>query len=259
MVVVRHQVQRRGARPNRGGPAPWKRHVRNLAVMALLSAAIGALGHWLTRPQTLPINRVRIHSPLQNVEREVLREVVEPHATRGFLYLNVTELREELEALPWVSRVGVRRVWPDALEVSIEEHQAIARWGEGGLVDVGGVPFDAGERIPEGLPLLSGPPESGAQLVEFYREVGRNIAPLGLTVAELTLSDRRAWSVTLSNGLVVVLGRGDLQSRLQRLVRVYRGAIVPRLAEIERVDMRYTNGFTVRWRQTTVGAPGQSA
>jgi cell division protein FtsQ len=52
----------------------------------------------------------------------------------------------------------------------------------------------------------------------------------------------------LDNGLQLGLGRQHTARRLLRFVRVYPRALEPRLEAIDSIDLRYTNGLAVRWR-----------
>ena len=45
-----------------------------------------------------------------------------------FFSVDLDAVRRAFESLPWVRKVEVRRLWPDRIEVSIEEHVALARW-----------------------------------------------------------------------------------------------------------------------------------
>jgi len=55
-------------------------------------------------------------------------------AERGFFNLDIATIQKEVEALPWVDKAYVRRVWPESISVHLEEHSAVARWGREGLV-----------------------------------------------------------------------------------------------------------------------------
>ena len=147
-----------------------------------------------------------------------------------------------MERLPWVRRVAVRRVWPDRLEISIEEHVALARWNDDALVNTHGERFLGKTR--ESLPLFIGPVGSQAEVARRYASFGAIVAPLGTKIERVTLSARHAWQLRLANGLHVALGRdADLaETRLRRFVEVYPGA----KSNSEYVDLRYPNGFAVR-------------
>lgn len=51
----------------------------------------------------------------------------------------------------------------------------------------------------------------------------------------------------MANGLQLGLGRKETHLRLMRFVRVYAEVLKPRIEAIDSVDLRYTNGFAVRW------------
>jgi cell division protein FtsQ len=204
---------------------------------------------YLLDPATLPVRSVRIESPLKQVTQRQLRELVGAHVVSGFLRLDVEAIRGELEALPWVYRASVRRSWPDRLVVRIEEQQAVARWGNGGLVNRHGELFEPpGSDEWQQLPLLRGPQGTEKAVVAQYVQMIEMLTPLGLKVSHLTMNERRAWSLRLTNRLQLALGRNDTYLRLLRFVRVYSEVLRPRLEAVDRVDLRYTNGFAVRWR-----------
>ncbi len=57
----------------------------------------------------------------------------------------------------------------------------------------------------------------------------------------------------------VMLGRGDGYQRLLRFVRFYHRALQGRTAEVELVDLRYSNGFAVRWKDAESALNGATA
>lgn len=242
--------RRQGATRNTGVPQP-KRQLRWVLplLMALVGAALLYAGSVkLLDPATLPVRTVRIESPLKQITQEQLREVIGSRAGSGFLQLDVERIRAELELLPWVNRASVRRGWPDVLVVRIEEQQPMARWGNGGLVNPYGELFKPEQESAWAtLPLLRGPQNTEKMMVREFRRMQEMLTPLGLQVSHLTMNERRAWSLRLANGLQLGLGRNDTHLRLLRFVRVYASVIGPRLEAIDSVDLRYTNGFAVRW------------
>jgi cell division protein FtsQ len=54
--------------------------------------------------------------------------------------------------------------------------------------------------------------------------------------------------MTLGNGIAVRLGRRDVAERTNLFLDVVADIITGRAADIEYVDMRYGNGFTVGWK-----------
>lgn len=248
---MRAKRRRHGATPMRE-EQPWRFPWMGVFALVLLVgiSAAGWLGiQHLADPAVMPVNTVRIASPMQQVSQQQVRELILPHAEVGFLRLSATAVREELEALPWVQHASVRRAWPDVLVIAITEQQAVARWAAGGLLNPQGEMF-----LPEDLsawthlPLLRGPDGTQKQVMQAYRSKLAMIAPLKLQITHVSMDERRAWSLQLNDSLHLGLGRSDVERRLLRFVRVYHGVLEPRLAAIESVDMRYTNGFAIRWR-----------
>jgi cell division protein FtsQ len=210
-----------------------------VAGMALLAAWGGAL-YWLLMPERFPVSRVVLKGELRNTSNAQI-EAAMPRVAGNFFALNLAEVRSSVERLPWVRRVAVRRVWPGGLEVTIEEHVALARWGDEALVNVQGERFSA--KTNDALPLFVGPIGSSPEVARRYRRFTEILSPLDLGVERVVLSARHAWQLRLGNGLHLMLGRdADLaEQRLRKFVEVY-----PKLKPRDYVDLRYSNGFAVR-------------
>ncbi|NIR59659.1 MAG: cell division protein FtsQ, partial [Gammaproteobacteria bacterium] len=156
-------------------------------------------------------------------------------------------------------RAAVRRVWPDRLTLTVVEREPLARWGEADVISRRGETFrPSAASIPEGLPVLEGPPGRAQALAARYRELERALAPTGLGVRRLAQDARRSLRLELSNGIELRLGGKAVQARLARFVRSYAPALARRAEGIRYVDLRYTNGFAVGWAAGSAPqAPGR--
>jgi cell division protein FtsQ len=222
----------------------------SLGGMLVVLAGLAWTGKFLLEPANLPVNSVGIESALQRVSHDAIRTIILPHADAGFLHMDVEQVRAELEALPWVYRASVRRAWPDRLLVNIQEQQAVARWASGGLLNEKGEHFEADDAEQwTQLPLLRGPRGTEKLVMQEFRQMQQMLRPLELAIRHVSMDERRAWSIQVGEALHVGLGRTDLERRLLRFVRVYPRIVEPRLDGIESVDLRYTNGFAIRWRE----------
>ncbi len=243
--------RRQGASRTDSSPQPAVEFRHAVPLLGFLGGAALLYGVMVkvTDPAVLPVNAIRIESPLVHVKPEQLREVVAQQVTPGFLQVDVEQIRTDLEAMPWVRRASVRRGWPDRLLVQVEEQQPLARWSGGGLVNAEGELFKphSGEDW-QALPLLRGPEGTEQTMAKALHEMQGILTPLGLAVSHLTMNERRSWDLRLENGLRLGLGKSDAKVRLLRFVRVYAEVLMPRLDAIDSVDLRYTNGFAVRWR-----------
>ena len=77
----------------------------------------------------------------------------------------------------------------------------------------------------------------------------KTLAPLGIAITRMELDERRAWHLQVGNGVLLELGRADTRERLQRFIRAYPTIFAARIEELKRVDLRYSNGFSVYWQQ----------
>jgi cell division protein FtsQ len=211
-----------------------------LAGMAILAACFGAL-YWVLLPQHFPLTRVDLKGSFEKTSKAEL-EAALPRISANFFAADLAEVRASVERLPWVRHVAVRRIWPGRLEISIEEHVALARWGDDALVNTYGERF-AG-KTDQVLPVFIGPAGTQAEVTRRYANFTAIVAPLGSRIERVVLSPRHAWQLRLSNGLHLALGRdADLaESRLRRFVEVYPAV----KNKNEYVDLRYPNGFAVR-------------
>jgi cell division protein FtsQ len=82
-----------------------------------------------------------------------------------------------------------------------------------------------------------------------FHDFNQMFRPFGLSVTRLSLEARGAWTLTLDNDIRVVLGREALNERLQRFLDLYKQRLAEHAAQIEQIDIRYTNGIAVRWRE----------
>jgi cell division protein FtsQ len=215
-----------------------------LAGLAALAGCLGAL-YWFLLPERFPVSEVRLMGELKRTSASEIHATL-PRISGNFFAADLSEVRAGLERLPWVRRVAVRRVWPGRLEVSVEEHVALARWGEEALVNSHGERFSATTREP--LPAFFAPGGTQGEVARRYVRFAAIVAPLGTGIERVVLSPRHAWQLRLANGLHLMLGRDAdaAEARLRRFVEVYPRAVEKPRMRHEYVDLRYPNGFALR-------------
>ncbi|WP_290649427.1 cell division protein FtsQ/DivIB [Aquisalimonas sp.] len=219
------------------------------AVMAGLAGAAWGTA-WLLAPGTFPLQSVYFDSRLQHVREDDLRDALRGHLDDGFLGLDVDAIHAALEALPWVRSAAVRRVWPGQLRVEIREQVAAAVWNGEALLNTSGEAFDAPEDTwPSDLPELSGPAGREVDVVQRHQEVERTLGRIGLAVDGLAMDARESWTIELETGARIRLGRESVDRRLARFLAAYPGLVRERGTDLAHADLRYPNGFSVRWRE----------
>lgn len=214
--------------------------------------AVYAALHYFVHLSLFPLREVRLAGDVSRITREQVKIIVEREMKGNFFTADLTGVQRAFEKLPWVRSVNVRRVFPQRLDVSLEQHIALARWNcvepcqseNPALVNVQGELFDAA--LDAELPVFSGPPGTSRDIAERYVVFSRSLEPLQRHLAGVSLSSRRAWRLRLDNGTVIELGREQMEQRLTRFVAVFDSSVGRLQRKIEYVDLRYANGFAVR-------------
>jgi cell division protein FtsQ len=228
-----------------------------LLLLGLVAAALGAM----TRAPVFTLSRIELQGDLERHGAQALRAHAMPRLAGNFFTLDLRQARAVFEALPWVRRVEVRRIWPDTLSVTVEEHVPVALWqgsDEAGsaaglerLVNDYGELFDAnpGEVEDLGLPVFGGGGDSAAEALALHSRLQPVFAGLDLAVVRLDRSSRGAWRATLDTGARVELGRGsadELVARVEQLARTLPQVLARLQAPLELADLRHTDGYAVR-------------
>ena len=238
-------------RPPVTEPVNWLRWGMTLSLFVVTVSSLAGFVYWLTDPGHSPLRRVDIKGDFRYLDKAQLQSTLAPMLENGFFKIDVAGVQQQAEALPWVKRASVRRIWPDRLQIHIVEQQPFTFWDDQSLLNPQGEVFTpARQPVDMTLPRLSGPPGHAIPVLANYQHMNDMVKGLGLTIDELHQDNRRAWRLTLSNGMTVEMGRTDPVQRLARFIAVYPSILATTVnAVIEQVDLRYSNGFAVRWSQ----------
>ena len=237
----------------------WHRpQLLNLVSDVLFLLAVLGLGWalvvWTFSKPLLPLRELVLSAPPSQVTQAQLEHVARTAIHGNFFTTRLENIRMAFEKLPWVRHAEVRRLWPDGLVLSLEEHEAVAYWktiGDGGgdvrLINRQGEVFVASSDAA--MPEFSGPQGSAAVMLEHYEKYSKILQPLQAKLVRMDLSARGTWQLWLDNGLSVVLDReqerSPIEARLESFVAAW-----PRLkdrfgVQIARADLRYPNGFVL--------------
>ncbi len=211
-----------------------------LAVVLMLYATLFVVVHL----PIFPLREVRVDGQLAHVTREQVKFIVERYLHGNFFTLDLVKARDAFEKLPWARNVSVRRRWPDKLEVVVEEHKELARWGNIALVNTYGELFHAAS--DSDLPVFYGPGDGVREVAQHYGIYSQILAASDIKIVRLVLSPRRAWQLTTDKGMAIELGREQMESRLKKFAGVYSTTLAGLGVTVSYADLRYPNGFAVR-------------
>lgn len=256
-------------------------------VLIVVLAAID----WLLHPHSLAVRNVRFEGEFRHISHAELAAALRESVGGNFLLLDLDAIRRRVEQLPWVYRADVRRLWPRDVSVQFEEQKIVARWREtaNAAYQVTGRTSEAGRdslpprdhrpdpvsdrawvnhagetvritpaEIPVDMPRLEGPAGTSAHVLEQYQRLAPLLGEHGLVVQRLVLTPRRTWELDLTNGVHLVLDRRDTEHKVDRFARVFARQLAAQVSNIRHVDLRYANGFAVRWRNGVLTPARQS-
>lgn len=217
-----------------------------LLLLVGLGLSFILLWRYVTRPGAFPFTVVQVVTDGNHIPEATLKSLIKAKMHGGFFSLHERPIVRVLGQLPWVARVDIKRVWPNTLRIHLTEQKPLAVWNGNQLLNLAGQPFSPNiQTFPSPLPHLNGPSDSLGQVLQRYRHMSLELLSLNLYIKSLSLSPRHAWRMMLSNGVQVLIGRIDVEQRLNVFVQLY-----PMLQQrvhktIKSIDLRYPNGMAV--------------
>jgi cell division protein FtsQ len=240
-----------------------------LAVVLLVLLLASGLVR-LTRLPYFKLDRIEVEGDLLRNNLATVRANVAQRLSGGFFSVDLHQSREAFEAVPWVRKAVVRRVWPNELRVTLEEHRPAAYWAhedrDDQLVNTFGEVFDAnvGDVDDEHLPTLQAPANPTADearaMLDMLHRLQPVLKPLG-ELDTLRLTERGSWSVELDNEASIELGRGtpeEVVARTERFVRTLPELRRQYPAPLSHADLRYPEGYAVKLRGLSTWQDGAS-
>jgi cell division protein FtsQ len=253
-------------------PTPNKRMVLVVFAFVIIVTMSLVLHSKPLSPTFLHIEAMQVYGELHWVDREKLNAAVQPYLNSNFFSADLSGIKQTVESLPWVASASVRREWPNQLQITLNEHQPVARWKDSALINDKGelfAPAEIPSQMAQTLVQLQGPDNTYQELFAIYRELQPLFAKMatdtelftnqsdtaladGLIIREVYLNERRALGIQLQNGIRVMFGRMsasmDLNNAASRFLKAFASNLQQQAGQISVVDLRYTNGFAVQWK-----------
>lgn len=207
------------------------------------------------KEQAMPVSSLVIHGDSPYSTEQEIKNAIKKSQLNNFFKLDVNQVQQNLEQLPWVYSASVRKQWPNEVSVYVIDQQPVAQWNDDFFINRQGVIFQADKaRVPEPLPKLFGPEGSELLALENYRNINELLVYIKAEIAELVLTERHAWQITLNDGVLLNLGREDRIKRIQRFMDSYQQ--IKRMSEknlqVDYIDLRYDTGMAVGWKPSLV-------
>ncbi|MCQ4262422.1 cell division protein FtsQ [Stutzerimonas stutzeri] len=245
-LVQPQPLSQRLPKPNLAG---LKRFVWPVLLVGLV-VGLYDLGERLLPYADRPIAKVSVQGELGYVSREAVQQRIAPFVEQSFFKVDLNGMRHQLEQMPWIAHVEVRRVWPDQVMVRLDEQLPIARWGGEALLNNKGQAFSPDDLSRyEHLPHLYGPKRAQQRVMQQYQMLSQMLRPLGFSISRLELRERGSWFLTTNQGIELLLGRDQVVEKMRRFTAIYQKALEQESEKIARIDLRYANGLAVAWHE----------
>ena len=190
------------------------------------------------------------HQGLTGAEYRALQYVMNQQSVSSFFTSDLQALRDITTGLAWVDQVSISRDWQKGIVVTVLPKQAVANFGTERLVDATGnvfVPADSRDLTQENFATLQGNMTQAPVIMQQMQQVNDWYAPLGLQVADIILSPRMTWLIRFDNGLRIIVDNENTAQKLLNLSQLLGNQLKNRRDEMQSVDLRYKNGFTITW------------
>ena len=217
-------------------------------IFLLLPLVLGGL-HLGQLEQPFPIRTIQLSGAFKNLDQQSVEATLQPYLGQGFFSLDIHRIKQSLHDKSWLESVSVRRVWPDKLRVMVTEKTPVARWDAQHLLSDSASVYRADTAAFSHLPLVHAANHPPAWVLQQFYRLESRFNGVDERLIALQVDSRGALDIELINGLIIKLGRRDIDHKIDRLVSIYPQQILPRREQIKRLDLRYSNGFAVAWKK----------
>ena len=245
------KFRKKSAQARRKAPAAKKEGFRWRKsynwIFLLLPVSLG--GYYFSQmDEILPIRSVQLAGNFEYLDQGEIEKTLQTYVGQGFFSFDIHQLQRSLHQKPWTESVSVRRIWPDKIRVTITEKKPVARWDEQHLLSDRAQVYRADTGGFRHLPLVHAKSHGPAWALGQFYALDARFTSVDERVLALRVDSRGALELELINGFEIKLGRGDIERKVERLISIYTQQILPRREQIERLDLRYSNGFAVAWK-----------
>lgn len=167
---------------------------------------------------------------------------------RSMLSIDLDQVRQSIETLPWVLSVSVHRSFPNAIYVRLVERRPMALWKvdketfvidrEGKVLGKGGL----ADNFP-GLPVVTG--KNAGQHAEGLFSVLEKFPQIQERIRAITFVGSRRWTLLMEHGVRVLLPEIKLLEALETLERM-DPALVLQSSSVKVIDLRVPDQFILQ-------------
>jgi cell division protein FtsQ len=241
----------------------WGRYL----VYALLAIIVAASVAFAIRSyQNAPNANIYIDpTGLTAAQYQALKATMGTQASGNYFIADIQSMRNIALSLSWVDEVSLVRDWQRGIVVAALPKKAVAKFGTERLVDAEGqvfVPVEPVEQIvteQQQLVTLQGSKNQAPVIMQQMQQVNQWFAPLDIKVVDIILTPRMTWLIRFDDGLRVIVDNENTAQKLLNLSQLLSNQLSQQRDNIQAVDLRYKNGFTITWHDNADQAASSAA
>ncbi len=187
--------------------------------------------------------------PIYTTSEDIQDALEKMGGLKSFLAQDTQQVKNQIAQLPWIRSLVVHKQWPNKLYFWVRDYIPVAMWNGNNFLSKDGVIFSlpAHKNYPKNLPNLNGPDHKTQLLLSVWDAMYKRLQQQHLTLKELYLTDRGAWTAVINDGMVLKLGRSNWEDKLAIFFKIYPNIEIPINKKLAYVDLRYSSGAAVKW------------
>ena len=212
---------------------------------------------WYVLNSSVNLNKIIIHGDSIHNNMSSFRKNIIPEIQGNFYTIHLRNTQQAFESLPWIRSATIKRVFPNQIEVYIQEHKPFAIWGSRDdlkMINANGAIFDSTNEDDEfdKFPQFIGPQEQSHLMLSMYLKLNSILAPLKVKLTKIELSSRGSWTAMLDGGAQLELGRGSDDVILERMkkfvgtLNMVTGSYNKSTSALQHADLRHSDGYALK-------------
>ena len=225
------------------------RFFRKLLILFLIFSVISIAIIYIVSKTDKRVSKVDVVSNdgLVYISKQGLINNISKAGNKEWFDVDVDSIESSLYAIKGVDYALVKKVWPSTLVIYLFDRKPIAYWNNNQiLLENMDIITPEVFNFNGNLPYIESADVEGRDYIfETYQDLNDIVDRSSLFILKITYKGNQ-FKLLLSNDTQVMLGSNKLQSRLQLFLESYKK--VKDYKSVEYFDMRYSDGFSVKYK-----------
>lgn len=191
---------------------------------------------------------VLLGAPKYTSADDINKVLINSGELTSYFKQDVKVLKDKIKSIPWVKNVFVRKIFPDILTIAVEDYEAVASWNDDFYLAQDGTVFRLNKSIKmkpnHSLPNLYGD-DNGSYVLDSWYKLKTKFKTLIDETASLKINSRQAYEIKLKDGILLRLGEGDIEHKIENYITIFPQIEIPKDKKIDYIDLRYKDGLAV--------------